>query len=143
MTWVSGMCLLTIVYYFNARAYLIEPALADLTPLTASAIGLAAIVASWFIYDLLCKSPLRHRPMLLAGVLFLYLLALAIGLSLVFSGRGAYIHVGAAIGTIMVANVFLSLFRRSVSWWRRWWKIAPPIHSPAKTACCVRDTIIT
>ncbi len=106
MTWVSGMCLLTIVYYFNARAYLIEPALADLTPLTASAIGLAAIVASWFIYDLLCKSPLRHRPMLLAGVLFLYLLALAIGLSLVFSGRGAYIHVGAAIGTIMVANVF-------------------------------------
>jgi uncharacterized membrane protein len=106
MTWVSGMCLLAVVYYFNARAYLIDSSIADLSPVTASAIGVAAIIISWFVYDLLCKSPLRDRPMLLSAIIFLYLLLLSIGLSLLFSGRGAYIHVGAAIGTIMVANVF-------------------------------------
>ncbi len=106
MTWVSGMCLLAVVYYFNARAYLIDSSVADLSPLTASAIGLAAIILSWFVYDFLCKSPLRDRPLLLSAIVFLYLLVLSIGLSMLFSGRGAYIHVGAAIGTIMVANVF-------------------------------------
>jgi len=106
MTWVSGMCLLAVVYYFNARAYLIDTSIADLSPLAASAIGVAAIIVSWFVYDFLCKSPLRDRPLLLSAVIFLYLLVLAIGLSMLFSGRGAYIHVGAAIGTIMVANVF-------------------------------------
>ena len=106
MTWVSGMCLLAVVYYFNARAYLIDTSVADLTPGEATSIGLVAIIASWFVYDFLCKSSLRDTPMLLAASLFVYLAALAIILSALFTGRGAYIHVGAAIGTIMVANVF-------------------------------------
>ena len=106
MTWVSGMCLLAVVYYFNANVYLIEPGRADLTPVSASLIGIGAIVASWFIYDFLCKSSLRDQPLLLSVSLFVYLFMLAVVLSDLFSGRGAYIHVGAAIGTIMVGNVF-------------------------------------
>ena len=106
MTWVSGMCLLVVVYYFNARAYLIDASVADLTPVEASAIGLVSIIASWFVYDFLCKSSLRDQPALLALSLFVYLLMLSVVLSYTFSGRGAYIHVGAAIGTMMVANVF-------------------------------------
>ncbi|MEM7293518.1 MAG: urate hydroxylase PuuD, partial [Pseudomonadota bacterium] len=98
MTWVSGMCLMAVVYYFNARAFLIDPSIADLDPLQASAIGVAAILLSWFAYDWMCKSSLRDQPTLLSASLFVYLVTLAIVLSHLFSGRGAYIHVGAAIG---------------------------------------------
>ncbi|MBM1143868.1 urate hydroxylase PuuD [Alcanivorax sp. ZXX171] len=105
-TWISGMLLLAVVYYLNARTNLIDPSVADLSPLAASLIGLATLALSWLVYDGLCRSPLGRRPVALAAVLFSLLVLLAWGLSQVFSGRGAYIHVGAAIGTCMVANVF-------------------------------------
>eukprot|EP00494_Astrolonche_serrata_P027117 UN27380 len=90
MTWVSGMCLLAVVYYFNARSYLIDTSVADLSPVQASVIGMVAILASWFAYDFMCKSSLRNQPILLSSALFVYLFALAVILSHLFSGRGAY-----------------------------------------------------
>ena len=71
-------------------------------------VGLAAgiIVVGWLVYDLLCRSPLRNNERLLSAVLFLLVSVLAWGLCELFSGRGAYIHFGAVLGTIMVANVF-------------------------------------
>ena len=76
--------------------------------LGGGAVGLAAgiIVAGWVVYDLLCKSPLRNNERLFAAVLLLLVGVLAWGLCELFSGRGAYIHFGAVLGTIMVANVF-------------------------------------
>ena len=105
-TWMSGFALLIIVYYLNARTTLIDPSVADISPLAAAAIGVATLAVSWFVYDGLCRSPLATRPPLLAAVGFALLVLLAWALTHVFSGRGAYIHVGAAIGTCMVANVF-------------------------------------
>ncbi|MCG9580141.1 urate hydroxylase PuuD [Vibrio tubiashii] len=104
-TWITGVLLLAVVYYLNAEIYLIAPG-SGLSPTTAIAIGVGALVAGWFIYDLLCDSPLGKTPMLLGAVLFVLLVGAAYGLAQVFSGRGAYIHVGAIIGTIMVGNVF-------------------------------------
>ena len=106
MTWVSGMTLLAIVYYYNATAMMIDPSVYDLTPTTAILIGIASGVGSWFVYDLLCKSPLRKKPLILGIVIFIYLAVLAYGLTQFLSARAAYIHVGAAIGTMMAANVF-------------------------------------
>ena len=105
-TWLSGMFLLALVYWYGAQVYLIDPAVADLSP--AAAVGIAAgiIVAGWIVYDLLCKSPLRNNERLLAAALLLLVGVLAWGLCELFSGRGAYIHFGAVLGTIMVANVF-------------------------------------
>ncbi|WP_408607690.1 urate hydroxylase PuuD [Enterovibrio coralii] len=104
-TWITGVALLTIVFYSNADIYLVKPG-SGIEPMTAVAIGVGSLIAGWFVYDFLCDSPLGKKPMLLGVVLFAALVAAAWALSLVFSGRGAYIHVGAIIGTIMVGNVF-------------------------------------
>ncbi|BDU40411.1 urate hydroxylase PuuD [Vibrio nigripulchritudo] len=104
-TWITGMLLLGIVYYLNAEIYLIAPG-SGLSPAEAIGIGIGSLVVGWFVYDLLCDSALGKTPLLLGIIIFALLVATAYGLTLVFSGRGAYIHVGAIIGTIMVGNVF-------------------------------------
>ncbi|MCK5324662.1 MAG: urate hydroxylase PuuD [Woeseiaceae bacterium] len=105
-TWLSGMFLLILVYWYGAEVYLIDPSVAALSPLAAVAIALTIIVAGWIVYDLLCKSALGRNDALFAGVLLVLSTMLAWGLCQVFGGRGAYIHFGAVLGTIMVANVF-------------------------------------
>ncbi|HCH02511.1 MAG TPA: hypothetical protein DEV85_11560 [Vibrio sp.] len=104
-TWITGVLLLGVVYYLNANIYLIAPG-SGLSVGAAIGIGIASLVGGWIIYTLLCDSPLGKKPLLLGVVLFACLVGAAYGLSQVFSGRGAYIHVGAIIGTIMVGNVF-------------------------------------
>ncbi|QEY64051.1 urate hydroxylase PuuD [Metapseudomonas lalkuanensis] len=104
-TWLSGVALLTVVFYLNPTLYLIAPGV-DIAPAAAVAIGIGSLVAGWFIYDFLCDSPLGKTPALLGLVLFVLIVGAAWGFTHVFSGRGSYIHVGALIGTIMVGNVF-------------------------------------
>ena len=106
MTWVSGFVLLVLVYYMGAESYLIDTRVADLSVPVAVGIGIGTLVLSWIVYDLLCKSPLGDRPALLAGVIAVLLVLLSFAMTQIYGGRGAFIHVGAAIGTIMVANVF-------------------------------------
>lgn len=106
-TWLSGFALLSVVYYFQPQAMLVNPALAgQLSSGSAIGIALASLVASWLVYDLLCKSPLGNKPLWLGMIVFALLVAASYGLAQVFSGRAAYIHVGAMIGSIMVGNVF-------------------------------------
>ena len=104
-TWMSGITLMCLVFYFNPALYLIAPG-SSLSGPEAVAIGIGSLIAGWFVYDFLCDSALGKRPALLGLILFVLLVAAAFGLSKVFSGRGAYLHVGAIIGTIMVGNVF-------------------------------------
>ncbi|MFG0380742.1 urate hydroxylase PuuD [Pseudomonas sp. zbq_18] len=104
-TWMSGVALLMVVYYLNPSLYLIKPGV-ELAPAAAIAIGAGSLLVGWIIYDLLCDSPLGKKPALLGLVLFILIIGAAWGFSQIFSGRGAYIHVGAVIGTIMVGNVF-------------------------------------
>ena len=105
-TWLSGMTLLIVVYYFNARFLLIDPEVRLISESKAIVIGIISVIGSWFLYDAACRSALRSFPKLLSLSIFLYLALLAWFLSDVFSGRAAYIHVGAAIGSMMVGNVF-------------------------------------
>jgi uncharacterized membrane protein len=104
-TWLSGFAMLFIVYYFNASAMMIDKNVADLSSLQAVAVGLGTLAGGWIVYDLLCKSPLGEKPAVLGSVLFALIVAAAYVLTHTLSGRAAYIHVGAMIGTMMVGNV--------------------------------------
>ena len=105
-TWVSGFALLFIIYYFNASAMMIDTNVMKLSSTQAIGISIGSFVVGWILYDLLCKSPLQKKPILFAVTGILLLTAFAYFYSQVFSGRAAYIHFGAMIGSIMVANVF-------------------------------------
>ncbi|MEH6435160.1 urate hydroxylase PuuD [Massilia sp. DD77] len=104
-TWLSGFALLFIVYYFNAQAMMVDRSVADLSSWQAVGIGLGSLVLGWIVYDLLCRSPLGKRDLPLGVLIFLFLLVSSWVLTHLLSGRAAYLHVGAMIGTMMVANV--------------------------------------
>lgn len=104
-TWMSGIALLCVVFYANPTLYLLAPG-SSLSGPEGVLLGLGSLLAGWFIYSFLCDSALGKRPALLGLILFVLLIGAAYGFSKVFSGRGAYLHVGAVIGTIMVGNVF-------------------------------------
>ena len=105
-TWISGFSLLVLIYYVGAQSFLIDPARAALSPAAAIGIGLAALALGWLIYDGLCRSPLRSSNLVLGLWWFILLLFAAVALDSLFSAHAAYMHVGAMIGTVMVANVF-------------------------------------
>jgi uncharacterized membrane protein len=106
-TWLSGFFLLCLLYYGQAEIYLIDKSVMDLSKGAAIGIGLGALVAGWVVYDVLCRSPLGENEPALAAVMFILLAFVAYGLTHVFSGRGAFIHFGAILGTIMSANVLM------------------------------------
>jgi uncharacterized membrane protein len=106
MTWVSGFFLLMWIYYYQASIFLIDPAKIALSPVVALCIGVAGLAIGWFVYDYLCKSPIAKDEKKLVAAGFGFIMLMALIFQLVFSARGAYIHTGAMIGTIMVGNVF-------------------------------------
>ncbi len=107
MTWLSGVVLMILVYYLGDG--LTDPDVADIPKQAGIAIGVVALAAGWFIYDLAVRSPLGKSQVAFAGFGLLMTGAAAWGLLHVFSGRAAYIHVGAIFGTIMTLNVWMRI----------------------------------
>ena len=105
-TWLSGFALLTIVYYFNAQAMMLDGA-AALSGWQAVGIGLGSLVLGWTAYDLLCRSKLGRHDLAFGVVIWALLVASSWVLDYFLSGRAAYMHVGAMIGTMMVGNVLM------------------------------------
>jgi uncharacterized membrane protein len=105
-TWLSGFCLLFVVYYFNASAFLIDKNILDITATQGILIGVGSFVIAWMMYDVLCKSPLIKKPLLFSMVGIVLLVGFAWFYAHVFNSRAAYMHFGAMMGSLMVANVF-------------------------------------
>ncbi|MDC8831463.1 urate hydroxylase PuuD [Alteromonas gilva] len=108
-TWLSGFALLVIVYYFAAAAYLIDPSVMAMSETEAIIRGLSLLAGGVLVYELACRSPLANYPKVFALALTALLVVASYLATQWFSGRGAYIHVGALIGSIMVANVLLNI----------------------------------
>jgi len=107
-TWLSGMGLLALIYWYGASSYLIDRNVMSLTPIAAVAISMAFIAGGWLVYDFLCRI-LVGRENVLAVAMLVLVMAAAWALFHVFGARAAFVHVGAMIGTMMVANVFFHI----------------------------------
>ncbi|MCG8609935.1 MAG: urate hydroxylase PuuD, partial [Pseudomonadales bacterium] len=108
-TWLTGMTLLWIVYYVGAERYLIDSSKLAMEPWQAVASGLGFILAGFGVYEAILRTPLRHNGKAFGAVLFAFMVLMTWIACSIFSPRGAYIHVGALIGTIMAGNVFLGI----------------------------------
>ena len=105
-TLITGFFLTCLVYYHGAEIALIDPSVMALSKPAAIAIGIGVMIGGWLFYDLLCRSAFGQDDAVLGGLLFLFCAIAAWGLCQVFSGRGAFLHFGAMLGTIMALNVF-------------------------------------
>ncbi|MFC3075355.1 urate hydroxylase PuuD [Shinella pollutisoli] len=105
-TWLSGFALLCLVYYGGAELFLIDRGVLDVPAPAAVAISLASLAVGWLLYDLLCRSPLGRNTWGLMALLYAVLVAMAWGYTQLFTGRAAFLHLGAFTATIMSANVF-------------------------------------
>ncbi len=108
-TWVSGFFLLIVVYYMGGGVYLTDPNVSRIGPGAATALGIGTLVLGWVAYDLMVLSPLGRMGWAAAALGYLLLCGVAFGLSQVLSGRAAYLHVGAMMGTLMAANVWMRI----------------------------------
>ena len=105
-TWLSGFMLLFVVYYFNAKAMLVDPNVLDMPGYAGILIGVGSLAFGYLIYHLMSLTPLLKKPVWFGIVLFVILVGFAWFYTRVFSARAAYIHFGALIGTLMAGNVF-------------------------------------
>jgi uncharacterized membrane protein len=105
-TWLSGFAMLAVVYYGGADLFLIDRHLLDVPNWVAILISMGSLSIGWICYDTLCKSPLGKNTWGLMAILFVLLVAMAWGYMQIFTGRAAFLHLGAFTATIMSANVF-------------------------------------
>ncbi|MFT6114095.1 MAG: putative membrane protein [Oleispira sp.] len=108
-TWLTGMVMLWIVYYIGAESFLIDSTRMDFTQGEAIAAGMGFIIAGVAVYEAMVRSPLQKNSKLFGLILFGFLIFMSWFAFQIFSARGAYIHVGAILGTIMAGNVFLGI----------------------------------
>ena len=107
ITWLSGLAMLAIVFYFGAA--LVDPGKSSLSHREGVLLSLGVLTVSWFVYDGLWRSPLGRNAWIGAAVSYVLIVALGYGLTQVLSNRAAYIHVGAVLGSLMAANVWMRI----------------------------------
>lgn len=104
-TWITGILLFGLVYYHGG--YLVSFEDAPISKGAAIGLSVGLLAAGWLVYDLLWKF-CKHE---LVGVAISFaLIVVAAWISCrYFAGRGAYLQIGAMLGTIMTANVWMRI----------------------------------
>jgi uncharacterized membrane protein len=106
-TWLSGFMLVVIVYYLDADLFLVDKSVLDLTPVQAALFSVVSLALAWLLYEGACRSRIATHELAFVIGGYVFLVGLTYAFTHVLSGRGAFNQIGAIIGTIMVANVFL------------------------------------
>lgn len=107
VTWISGFLLLGLLYY--SGGLLLDDSVSNIGMGAGVAIGLGTLFVGFSVYEGIWRSPLGRMPLLAGTICYFLVVALAYGLTHVISGRAAYIHIGALLGTIMAANVWMGI----------------------------------
>jgi uncharacterized membrane protein len=108
-TWISGFCLLVLIYYTTAGLYLLDPRYSTLTSGAAILVSLSLLMGSWFVYDFFMQTQWGNVTWFSNAFLFILVTGLTYGLTHHFSGRASFIQLGAIFGTIMVLNVWVRI----------------------------------
>ncbi|AMN68029.1 urate hydroxylase PuuD [Psychrobacter sp. P11G5] len=109
-TWLTGMAMLSIVYYANATAYLIDPSkVAFGSSIGAISTSLLFLFGSYFIYEVIVRSHLGKNAFVFSSLIFILLIIATWGSYQLFSDRASFIHIGAILGTVMAGNVFFGI----------------------------------
>jgi len=106
LTFVTGILLLAVVYYYNAGILMVDKKVLVISPFNAILISLSSIIISWFVYDVLCKSSLIKNNFLFISIILILLVLISFGLTKLFGPKFAFLSVGLIIGTNMFGNVF-------------------------------------
>tara|TARA_B100000579_G_scaffold202885_1_gene165904 strand:- start:552 stop:1463 length:912 start_codon:yes stop_codon:yes gene_type:complete len=106
LTFVTGVLLLIVLYYYNSKVLMVDKRVLELTPLTSISISVFSLIISWFIYDLLCKSKLVKNSSLFGTVILLFIIAISFIFTKIYGPKFAFLSVGLIIGTNMFMNVF-------------------------------------
>jgi uncharacterized membrane protein len=144
-TFLSGFFLLSVLYYAQATALLVDPAKWAVGPAASIAVSLAVLAGGWVFYDLLCRVLIERSQLLLAAIYYLFVMAVAAALLAVFPGRAAYLHVGAMIATTMSANVFFWIIpgQRKVTAALRAGDAPDPVHGKRGKQRSVHNNYLT
>jgi uncharacterized membrane protein len=104
-TWLSGAALLVVVYYLSTGALLLDASASGLSHGAAVGIGVGVVIGGWIVYDAVLSRILDRAGAMGALIGLAAVMGVAYGLAQVFSGRAAFLHVGAMLGTLMAGNV--------------------------------------
>ena len=146
-TWLSGFALLTVLYLFNASAFLIDKSLFDWSPAAAIAGSLAYLAAGWVFYDLICRFfGARAGGDRLVGILVAVYAVIATWIACqLFAGRAAFVLTGAMLATIMSANVLMVIIpgQRKVMAQMKAGEPVDPVHGQRAKQRSVHNTYFT
>ena len=106
LTFITGILLLIIVYYYNSGVLMVDKRVLQISPLNAILISLSSLGISWFIYDFLCKSKLINNNIFFSLIIFILLVIVSFVLTKLYGPKFAFLSVGLIIGTNMFGNVF-------------------------------------
>src|SRR5262249_43375395 len=109
ITWMTGICLLIVVYYMDGAAFLVDPNVMQLDPIVARTLSLSSPFVGWIVYDGLWRTYGEGNPRVATIASVVLLFSAIWGFAHVFSGRAAYIQTGVLIGTMMTGNVWLCI----------------------------------
>jgi len=107
LTFITGILLLIVIYYANAKILMMDSRVnSNITPLVGIFISIVSIIASWLIYDFICKSKLINYKIIFPIILLVIGTAISFGLSKIYGAKFAFLSVGVILGCIMFFNVF-------------------------------------
>lgn len=108
-TWWSGFVLLLTVYWLGGRSTMTDPSVSALSHDAAVAVGAGGILVGGLLYEFAHRAIAPRVPRIATLLWIAALSAIAFAFTELLSGRAAFLHVGAMLGTIMAGNVVFTI----------------------------------
>jgi uncharacterized membrane protein len=107
-TWMTGVALLVLLYWTGGAALMTDPSISRIGPGESVGLGIGVVFGGWVVYDGLWRLVGRFEGIAVALSL-VFVAAVVWTVTHVLSGRAAFIHVGAMLGTCMAGNVAMHI----------------------------------